>query len=283
MDDAGLYRAQLASEDRGSRRDPRHRGRPRAGRRRTPDAGTYREGQGRAAAGPDAQTLSRPAEDDRRQRSATAAMSFSDLSDWLLAQVPLYGPWLLGLTTFLSCLAIPVPSSLMMIASGAFVASGDLDLATVAGAAFTGAILGDQLGFQLGRRAERFLPQPGTRRGALVDKAMAALRRRGAVTVFFTRWMFSALGPWVNLAAGASGFAHRRFTLADLAGEAVWVTAYVGLGITFGANLDAAAELAGNALGLLGAGAAAFAFGWWLWHAAKRAPKAPHPTPDHDA
>ncbi|OOY16072.1 DedA family protein [Thioclava sp. DLFJ4-1] len=210
-------------------------------------------------------------------------MSFSDLSDWLLAQVPLYGPWLLGLTTFLSCLAIPAPSSLMMIASGAFVASGDLDLATVGGAAFTGAVIGDQVGFQLGRRAERFLPHPDTKRGALVAKAMAALRKRGAVTVFFTRWMFSALGPWVNLAAGASGFAHRRFTLADLAGEAVWVTTYVGLGITFGANLDAAAELAGNALGLLGAGAAAFAFGWWLWHAAKRAPKASDPTPDHDA
>lgn len=201
-------------------------------------------------------------------------MSLTEITDWLLALVPVYGPWLLGVTTFLSCLAIPVPSSLMMIASGAFVASGDLDLLTVAGAAFGGAVLGDQLGFTLGRKAERFLPGPGTKRGTLVEKALAALRKRGAVTVFLSRWLFSALGPWVNLAAGVSGFAHRRFTLADILGEAVWVISYVGLGIAFGANLEAAADLAGNALGLMAAAAAAFGFGWWLWHAAKRAPKA---------
>jgi len=194
-------------------------------------------------------------------------MSFSALSDALLAQLPGYGPWLLGLTTFLSCLAIPVPSSLMMIAAGAFVASGDLSLPVVAAAAYAGAVTGDQLGFLLGRRAGRLLPVPGSRRGDLVASAMDSLRRRGVVTVFLSRWLFSALGPWVNLAAGASGFAHPRFVLADLMGEAVWVAAYVGLGIVFGANLQAAADLAANAVGFLGAGALALALGWWLWRA----------------
>lgn len=192
------------------------------------------------------------------------------MSDWVLAQLPSYGPWLLGLTTFLSCLAIPMPSSLMMIASGAFVASGDLALITVAGAAYAGAVSGDQVGFWLGRKAAHLLPQPGSKRGALIETAMGHLKRRGTVAVFFTRWMFSALGPWVNLAAGASGYAHPRFTAADLAGEAVWVTVYVGLGIAFGANLDAAADLAGNALGFLAAGAVAVALGWWLWHSLRR-------------
>lgn len=194
-------------------------------------------------------------------------MSLADLSDWFLAQLPLYGPALLGLTTFLSCLALPVPSSLMMIAAGAFVASGDLSLPMVTAAAYAGAVAGDQLGFLLGRRAGNFLPAPGTRRGDLIASAMASLRRRGTVTVFLSRWLFSALGPWVNLAAGASGFAHPRFALADLLGEALWVAAYVGLGIVFGANLQAAADLAANAVGFLGAGAAALALGAWLWHA----------------
>ncbi len=194
-------------------------------------------------------------------------MSLADLSDWFLAQLPLYGPVLLGLTTFLSCLALPVPSSLMMIAAGAFVASGDLSLPMVTAAAYAGAVAGDQLGFLLGRRAGRWLPEPGTRRGDLIASAMAGLRRRGTVTVFLSRWLFSALGPWVNLAAGASGFAHPRFALADLLGEALWVAAYVGLGMIFGANLQAAADLAANAVGFLGAGAAALALGWWLWHA----------------
>lgn len=197
-------------------------------------------------------------------------MSLADLSDWFLAQLPLYGPALLGLTTFLSCLALPVPSSLMMIAAGAFVASGDLSLPMVTAAAYAGAVAGDQFGFLLGRRAGHWLPEPGTRRGDLVASAMASLRRRGVVTVFLSRWLFSALGPWVNLAAGASGYAHRRFTAADVLGEAVWVAAYVGLGITFGANLQAAADLAGSALGFLAAGAVAVGLGWWLIRAAHR-------------
>lgn len=194
------------------------------------------------------------------------------MTDWILAQLPLYGPWLLALTTFLSCLALPVPSSLMMIASGAFVASGDLALTTVAGAAYGGALTGDQVGFWLGRKASRLLPAPGSKRGALIETAMGHLQRRGSVAVFFTRWMFSALGPWVNLAAGASGFAHHRFTLADVLGEAVWVTAYVGLGMAFGANLQAAADLASNALGFLAAGAVAVGLGWWLLRNLRRAP-----------
>ncbi|MCT2540642.1 DedA family protein [Sedimentimonas flavescens] len=187
------------------------------------------------------------------------------VTDWLMAQLPVYGPWLLGITTFLSCLAIPVPSSLMMITSGAFVASGDLQLASVAGAAYVGAVVGDQAGFWVGRRAQRVLPSPETKRGKLVASALNQLEKKGAIAVFLSRWMFSALGPWVNLAAGASGYAHPRFSLAGALGEAVWVSLYVGLGIVFGANLDAAADLAANALGFLAAGALAVALGWWLW------------------
>jgi len=157
-----------------------------------------------------------------------------------------------------------------MIASGAFVASGDLALITVAGAAFGGAVTGDQAGFWLGRKASRFLPAPGSKRGALIGVAMEKLRQRGAITVFLTRWMFSALGPWVNLAAGASGFAHPRFTFADILGEATWVALYVGLGIVFGANLQAAADLASNALGFMAAGAVALGLGWWLVRVARR-------------
>lgn len=204
------------------------------------------------------------------------------MTDWILAQLPLYGPALLGLTTFLSCLALPVPSSLMMIAAGAFVASGDLDLLPVAGAAYLGAVAGDQLGFWVGRRAAHLLPRPGTRSARLVAAALASLARHGALAVFLSRWMFSALGPWVNLAAGASGYGHQRFTLADLAGEAVWVAVYVGLGMVFGANLQAAADLAGNALGLMAAGAVALGLGLWLLRAARRPARRDGTGPEED-
>lgn len=199
------------------------------------------------------------------------------LLDALLEALPLYGPWLVGVTTFLSCLALPVPSSLMMIAAGAFAAAGDLSLAGVAGAAYGGALAGDQVGFFLGRRAAHLLPHPGTKRAALIATALEKLARNGALAVFLSRWLFSALGPWVNLAAGASGYSHRRFTLADIAGEAVWVVSYVGLGMVFGRNLDAAADLASSMLGLLAAGAVAI--GLWLWlRRTLRRPAPPEPA-----
>ncbi|WP_444451790.1 DedA family protein [Rhodobacter capsulatus] len=200
------------------------------------------------------------------------------MTDWILAQLPLYGIWLVGLATFLSCLALPIPSSLTMIAAGAFVGSSDLALVPVAGAAFGGALAGDQVGYWIGRKAAHLLPAPGTKGAGLVSAALDSLAKNGAVAIFLTRWLFSALGPWVNLAAGASGYGHARFTLADIAGEAVWVTLYVGLGITFGANLQAAADLAGNALGLMATGVIALLLGLWLIRALRR----PAPLPSGD-
>ena len=40
------------------------------------------------------------------------------MTDWLLALVPTYGLWLLAAATFLSCLAIPIPVSILMLAAG---------------------------------------------------------------------------------------------------------------------------------------------------------------------
>ena len=68
------------------------------------------------------------------------------MSDYLLSLVPAWGPWLLAITTFLSCLALPVPASLMMITAGGFVASGDLVRWQIGAAALIGAVLGDQTG-----------------------------------------------------------------------------------------------------------------------------------------
>lgn len=194
----------------------------------------------------------------------------ASLTDTLLALLPDWGPWLVGLATLLSCLLLPVPSSLIMIAAGAFVASGDLSLGAVAGAALAGAVAGDQIGFWVGRRAgAALLGRARGKSGALAERALAMLRDRGGVAVFLSRWLFSPLGPWMNLAAGAAGFARSRFTLAGVAGEAVWVGLYVGLGMVFGANLQAAADLAGSALGLLAAGTVAAALGAWLMRNAR--------------
>ena len=71
--------------------------------------------------------------------------------DALLAAVPTHGVWLVAAVTFLSCLALPMPASLVMLTAGGFAAAGDLDLWQVLGAALVGAVLGDQLGYWAAR------------------------------------------------------------------------------------------------------------------------------------
>ena len=194
------------------------------------------------------------------------------MSDWLFEALASYGIPLLALTTCLSCLALPVPSSLMMLASGAFAASGDLSLPSAALAALAGAIIGDQLGYLIGRSGSQHLDKAienHPKRGAILARARALLQRRGGLGVFLSRWLFSPLGPYVNFAAGAARLAWPRFALWAALGELAWVALYTGLGYAFAENLTAVAEFASDISGLL-AGLALMALaGLWLFNAAR--------------
>ncbi len=194
------------------------------------------------------------------------------MTEWLLALVPTYGLWLLAATTFCSCLALPFPASIMMMTAGGFVAAGDLVLWQTFMAAAGGGIAGDQAGFWAGRRLgtpllTRLRRDPA--RDTLLVKAVAIMERRGVVAVFLTRWLFSPLGPWVNLTAGSTGYGWTRFSVAAVAGEAVWAALYVGMGYGFAGNIAAASDMLGSVLGVLAGGAVVVILGFWLRAAGK--------------
>ncbi|MFN3293117.1 MAG: DedA family protein [Gemmobacter sp.] len=177
------------------------------------------------------------------------------LTETLLGLVPVYGAALVGAITFASCLALPVPSSLAMLAGGAFAATGDLSLPGVAGAALAGAVLGDQAGWWLGRSGAGWLARATARpsRARMLARARAQLDGNAFVTVYLTRWLFSPLGPWVNLAAGAMRLGWHRFTFGSVTGEATWVVLYVGLGWAFAAQVDRLGSLMGSLAGFAAA------------------------------
>ena len=155
------------------------------------------------------------------------------MTDWLPALIPTCGLWLLAATTFLSCLALPIPASILMLTAGGFVAAGDLGLWQTFAAAAGGGIAGDQVGYWAGRGAVTPL-LAGLRRDPARDRALnratEMMKRRGIIAVFLTRWLFSRLGPWVNLTAGSTGYRWHGFTASGIAGEAVWAGLYVGMG-----------------------------------------------------
>ena len=195
------------------------------------------------------------------------------MTAWLLALVPQYGLWLLAATTFLSCLALPFPASILMLTAGGFAAAGDLVLWQAFLAAAAGGIAGDQLGYWTGRRfGAAFLSR--LRKDAARDKLLARadtlMDRRGVMAVFLSRWLVSPLGPWVNLTAGSTGYGWRRFSAAGVAGEAVWAGLYVGTGYAFAGNVEAASDMLGSVLGMVAGASAVVILGYWLW-AAQRA------------
>jgi membrane-associated protein len=196
------------------------------------------------------------------------------MMDILLEWMSHYGVLLIGVTTLLSCLALPVPSSLMMLTAGGFVASGDMAGWSVAGFAFAGAVAGDQIGYHLGRSfgAPLLSRISRTRRKAkLVQRATDYIRARGTLAVFFSRWLVSPLGPYVNLAGGASDMGWLRFSGASVTGEAVWVGFYIGTGYMFADRIVEVSSLLGNASGALAAGTITILLGIWLRHSLQQA------------
>ncbi|WP_420327604.1 DedA family protein [Mameliella sp.] len=185
------------------------------------------------------------------------------MNDWAFELVSAWGLWVVAGSAFVSCLAVPVPTSLVMLAAGAFAAAGDLVLWQVWLSGWGAALVGDNTGFQIGRwGGRRFLGWVAERTGRekLIARGEAVVEARGGIGVFLSTWLLAPLGPWVNLIAGTLGLSRWRFALWDMAGETIWVTAYVGLGFAFGSQIDRVAEVVSNWGGLVSALAAAAAF-----------------------
>lgn len=189
------------------------------------------------------------------------------MTDTILSLVSAYGALIVAVCAFLSCLLIPIPTSLVMLSAGAFVAAGDLTFASIWLAAWGAAVLGDNTGYLIGRTGgaavlTRLSRSPS--RAAVVTRARASLDRYGGTSVFLSTWLFAPLGPYVNFVAGSVGMGWLRFVLCDMAGEAIWVSFYLGLGYAFGDRIDELSSLLGNASGFLVAGLVAVALGLLL-------------------
>lgn len=176
------------------------------------------------------------------------------MTETVFGLVTQFGVYVIFASAFLSCLALPIPTSLMMLTGGAFVASGDLSLWTVGLAAYFGAVLGDQAGYLIGRTGgsalvERLARSPA--RAAVLARATVLVDQRGGIGVFLSTWAVAPLGPWVNFIAGATGLSWFRFSIWDVLGETVWVVVYVGLGYVFMDQITTVAEVMSDVIGLV--------------------------------
>lgn len=171
------------------------------------------------------------------------------MSEMILALVPTYGLPVLFIIGLLAAIGAPLPSTLVVMAVGAFVASGDLGLVSAFLTAFSSAFIGDQIGYQLGLRAgNRFETRlTKTAKGAKrVATTKHLVSKWGGLTVFLTRWLLAPIGPTTNIICGASDMRWSTFTKSDLLGEAVWASIYIWIGYTFHGDIIEMATLLGG-------------------------------------
>ena len=158
------------------------------------------------------------------------------LTEWYAA----YGYPALFLGVLLESAGIPVPGETAILVAGflASPAGGErLSLSLVIAVASAAAVLGDNVGFWLGRRLARPRLQRGHGFLALTPRAMRAadgyFERYGIGTVLLGRFV-AGLRVIVALAAGSAGMPWRRFLPANAAGALAWASAVGFLGYFFG-------------------------------------------------
>lgn len=197
------------------------------------------------------------------------------MTETLLTLVPEWGALLIAVMNFFACLALPIPASLVMLAAGAFAMAGDLDPLPLWIGALVGASLGDQAGYWLGRAAgPRLIDRLSRHRrtAALLDRAVSWLEQRRLPAIFLSRWLVSALCPYVNFAAGAARINWAGFTLPAIAGECIWVSIYIGLGYTFSTDIEELGAVLGNLAAAIGAAVTAVILGRILWRNGQERP-----------
>ena len=123
-----------------------------------------------------------------------------------------------------------VPGETAAILGGVSAALGTTSLAWMGVVVVLAAVVGDSVGFEVGRRfGPRVLRTRVMRRaGRQVDAARDVLDRRGPAAVFLARWT-AFLRATVPTLAGTSGLAYPRFLLWNGLGGLLWgLTCVVG-------------------------------------------------------
>jgi membrane-associated protein len=184
------------------------------------------------------------------------------MSDYLLTQIINYGAPLFGLILFLGAVGIPFPTSLLVVAAGAFSQQGFLDWLSIALFGWLGAIAGDAISFGMGFYAKNWVSKRMERSRAWKN-ARDTFESRAGMAVYFTRFLVTALALPTNLIAGGSGIRFRRFMAYDSLGELTWIILYGGLGYWFGSEWELVSDFIANFGGLI-LGVVILGTGIWL-------------------
>lgn len=178
------------------------------------------------------------------------------LVEWLLGLPPmlvLAVAFLLPALEASVFIGVVVPGEIAVLIAGVTASGGRLALWEVLVAAIAGAIIGDFIGFEVGRRWGAVLLAKLPKRLVKpehVERGRTELRKRGALAVLVGRWT-AALRALMPGLAGMSDVPLRTFVIANAIGGAIWATVVASLGYGAGASYKKVETSLGYVSGVL--------------------------------
>lgn len=150
---------------------------------------------------------------------------------------------------------VPLPGETALVAAGVLASHGQLRIESIIAIAALAAILGDNLGYLIGRTGgRRLLERDGLladHRRRILERGEPFFERHGAKAVFLGRWV-AVLRIGAAWLAGISRMPWRRFLFWNALGGIAWATS-VGLAAYY---LGPAAERIFHVVGIAGVGLA---------------------------
>jgi membrane protein DedA with SNARE-associated domain len=156
--------------------------------------------------------------------------------------VSTYGYWTVVGIIALESMGLPLPGEATLIAAAVYARkTHHLNIWGVIAAGAAGAILGDNIGFWIGREiGYRLLLRYGHYvylTDARIKLGQYLFLRHGGKIVFFGRFV-AMLRAFAALLAGANNMSWPRFLLLNAAGAIVWAVLYGGAAYYFGHALE---------------------------------------------
>jgi membrane protein DedA with SNARE-associated domain len=152
-------------------------------------------------------------------------------------------------------MGVPLPGETALFTAAILASKGKLSIEAVIAVAAAGAILGDNVGYLIGRKAgRRLLEAPGPferHRRAVIAYGQPFFDRHGPKAVFLGRFV-SGLRITAAWLAGVNRMRWRDFLFWNATGGVVWATAVGILAYSFGHAAESAIKTAGL-IGLIGA------------------------------
>ncbi|MDQ1705983.1 MAG: hypothetical protein QOF18_2349 [Frankiaceae bacterium] len=170
---------------------------------------------------------------------------------------------------FFEDFGVPLPGETMLIAASLYAGAGHLNIWLVALVGFLAAVLGDNLGYLIGRKGGRELVEKFGKylfvTPERLDRAEAFFSKHGGKIVVIARFI-EGLRQLNGIIAGTVEMPWRRFLLCNALGAAMWVAVWTSLGYLAGNHVETISR--DFTYFAIGAGVLLVAF--IVWHVLRR-------------